>query len=126
MNIKVERSGFTVLEFIMVILLITIFAITAIPRFIDLRAKACEATNLANIKSLKTARDIYYAKTAMPAYSYLCTASGNPYRNVTVESPCYPASVQELESLLVFPPSWCRGSGGECYNPETGQVTMCQ
>ncbi|MBU1367353.1 MAG: prepilin-type N-terminal cleavage/methylation domain-containing protein [Candidatus Omnitrophica bacterium] len=120
-----DKKGFTLLEVIIIILIIAIIAVAVIPKFIDLRENAREAANQGNIAGLRSAVGIYYAKTALSSYSHLCTAEGNPYRNVTVSSPCFPASVEELEQQLVSLPQW-QGSGGECYDSETGKVTLCQ
>ena len=124
---KKDNPGFTLLETIMVIVILGIMAAMAFPKFIDFRNKAEEARAQANIGAMRAAVLIYYSKTALSQFQYLCTAAGNPYRGVTVPNPCYPASYQEIESLLTNPPQWSSGNtGGACYDASTGAVSSCQ
>lgn len=125
---KVSRA-FTIIELVIIIVIIGILAALAIPRFISFREMAINARAEGNIAALNSAIAIYYSKTALAENEYLCRAEGNPhnnYRNVTVSAPCYPASYEELESLLTSPPDWGSGTGGACYNSATGDVSSCQ
>ena len=126
MSIK-NRRAFTFLEVIMIIILLGILAAIVIPRFIDFRSNAEDARAQGTIGSIRSAVLAYYSKTALPQFQSLCTSAGNPYRRTNVANPCYPASYQEVESLLSNTPNWgSDGAGGACYNDVTGQVTACQ
>jgi prepilin-type N-terminal cleavage/methylation domain-containing protein len=127
LTMKKNDTGFTLLETVMVVVILGIMAAMAFPKFIDLRTKAEEARSQANIGAMRAAILIYYSKTALPQFQYLCTSGGNSYRSVTVPNPCYPASYQEIESLLTNPPQWSSGvTGGACYDASTGAVSSCQ
>lgn len=124
---KKDNPGFTLIEMVMVLVILGIIAAMAIPKFIDLRNKAEEARAQANIGAMRAAILIYYSKTALPPFQYLCDSAHNPYRGVTVPNPCYPASYQEIESLLTNPPQWSTGgTGGACYDASTGALSSCQ
>ncbi|MDD4908261.1 MAG: prepilin-type N-terminal cleavage/methylation domain-containing protein [Candidatus Omnitrophica bacterium] len=125
--IKKDRLGFTLLETVMVIVILGIMGALAIPKFVDLRIKAEEARAQANIGAMRAAILIYYSKTAMPQFQYLCNSAANSYRSVTVANPCFPASNEEIESLLTNSPNWGEGgSGGACYDASSGQISSCQ
>lgn len=121
------RRAFTFLEVIMIILLLGILAVIVIPAFINFRSNAEDARAQGTIGSIRSAALAYYSKTALPQFQSLCTAAGNPYRHTNVANPCYPASYQEVETLLSNTPNWGdNGTGGSCYDASTGQVTACQ
>jgi len=117
--------GFTVIEIVLVIAITGVLAVMALPKFMDMSDDADNARADGNIGALRGAADIYYSKTVLSDYAYLCTASGNPFRTVTVPKPCYPANIEELESLLSYPLDWGDGGGGECYDSATGIVGPC-
>jgi type II secretory pathway pseudopilin PulG len=122
-----DRRAFTFIEMVMIIVTLGIMAALVIPKFIDLRNKAEEARAEANIGAMRAAVLAYYSKTALPKFQSLCTSAGNSYRRINVPNPCYPASYQEIESLLASPPNWgSDNTGGACYNSSTGQVSSCQ
>jgi len=123
---RIKSDGFTLIEIIMVMVIIGILAALVIPRFIDLRDAARNAKNEANLGALRSAALAYYTKTSLDQYEYLCTAGTNPYRTVTVPSPCYPATYQELESQLMQSLDWAGGTGGTCYDSGSGMVSSCQ
>ncbi|MCP4652771.1 MAG: prepilin-type N-terminal cleavage/methylation domain-containing protein [Candidatus Omnitrophica bacterium] len=118
------RKGFTIMEIIMVMVILGILATIAIPRFINMRREAQNAAADANLGALRSAASIYYSTTAIEDYNYLCTAAANSYRDVDVEAPCFPADIDELESLLTSPPEW-NGATGQCYDSETGAIVAC-
>jgi len=119
-------KSFTLVEIIMVIVIIGIIVLLAMPKFINLRTQACNATNEGTISALRSAANIYYAKSAI--YTCLCLASTTPGscneygREEDVEAPCYPANIEELEAQLASPPVWCGDVEGILYDSTTGEI----
>ncbi len=59
------KKGFTLIELVMVIVIISILAAIAIPKFIDLQANAKQAACDGNVATIRSAIAAYYAKTAV-------------------------------------------------------------
>ncbi|MDP8215708.1 MAG: type II secretion system protein [Candidatus Kaelpia imicola] len=59
------KHGFTLIELVMVIVVISILAAIAVPKFIDLQANAKQAACDGNIATVRSAIAAYYAKTAV-------------------------------------------------------------
>ena len=58
------KKGFTLIELVMVIVIISILAAIAIPKFIDLRNNAKQAACDGNLATIRSALAAYYAKVA--------------------------------------------------------------
>jgi len=63
MNVKRKHSGFTVIELILSIVIISIIAAVAIPRFTESKASAIAAADLQNIAVIQKQVELYHANT---------------------------------------------------------------
>ena len=59
------KRGFTLIELVMVIVVISILAAIAIPKFIDLQKSARQAACDGTVATIRSALAAYYAKTAI-------------------------------------------------------------
>jgi len=59
------KRGFTLIELVMVIVVISILAAIAVPKFIDLQANAREAACDGTVATIRSALAAYYAQTAI-------------------------------------------------------------
>ena len=59
------KKGFTLIELVMVIVIISILAAIAIPKFIDLQTNAKKAADDGSAATIRSAIAAYYAKTAV-------------------------------------------------------------
>jgi prepilin-type N-terminal cleavage/methylation domain-containing protein len=78
-----RSSGFTLVELIVVVAIISLLAVTLIPRVGGLTDRAKVAKVLAVYDSLKMACDLHYADTSRYAYELLPTYSGASYHQLS-------------------------------------------
>jgi len=103
------KHGFTLIELVMVIVVISILAAIAVPKFIDLQSNAKQAACDGNVATIRSAVAAYYAKTAVAgdaAFPALLTT---------------PTFVHNYFAAQVSPA--CPYTDAYVYNADTGVVT---
>ena len=67
---KTSQKGFTMIELIMVIVILGILSAVAIPRYIDLKSAATDASARAILGSLRSANAMLYAQYIIKSTTY--------------------------------------------------------
>lgn len=120
-----RRTGFTLIELVVVIVIIAILAAVAVPKFNDRTTGAREAANLQSLSTLRGAVDLYRADTgAYPAslstdiLSYL----KGPFPQV--KSGGASSAAIKLVASSPMTPADADGAGGWIYNSTSGEVRL--
>lgn len=103
-----NRKGFTLIELVMVIVIIGILAAIAIPRFMDLRKEARQASCMATGGAIRGALSSFYASTAL--------------RTATPRFPAAIASLNAYMQTSIANPT--SGSWDNAYNSSTGVLNV--
>ena len=101
-----DQRGFTLIEIIMVIVLLGIIAAIAIPKYIDLRTEAADATASGIVGAIVSSASIGYA-------DLVTHNSGTTFPNFTVLNTDY-LQAQNI-TLISVPPYWTAAIGGQNY-----------
>ena len=109
-----KEKGFTMIELVMVIVIIGILAAIAIPRFMDLRASAREATCQQSGGALRAAISNYYAST-------IIGSPGNPTRWPTA---CTRADIRRYVQSWPAGPTSSSGNWDAHYTAGTGVLSV--
>lgn len=104
-----NKKGFTLIELVMVIVIIGILAAIAIPRFMDLRKEARQASCMATGGAIRGALSSFYASTAL--------------RTAT---PHFPAAIASLTSYLQTgtPDAPTSGTWENAYTASSGVLNV--
>lgn len=105
LNIRDQR-GFTLIEIIMVIVLLGIIAAIAIPKYVDLKSEAANATADGVVGAIIASAAIGYADRVV-------NESGT-YPNITALDSTY-LSVQQVTLTIASPTQWTSTIGGTLY-----------
>ena len=105
LNIRDQR-GFTLIEIIMVIVLLGIIAAIAIPKYVDLKSDAADASADGIVGAIIASAAIGYADRVV-------NESGT-YPNITALDTTY-LSVQQVTLTLASPTQWTSTIGGTLY-----------
>ena len=115
-----DERGFTLIEIIMVIVLLGIIAAIAIPKYIDLRTEAADATAGGIVGAIVSSASIGYA-------DIVTTQAGTTFPDITALDTTY-LQAQNI-TMISVPASnyWTALIGGDTYyftyTPGTGNAT---
>ncbi len=101
-----DQRGFTLIEIIMVIVLLGIIAAIAIPKYVDLKSDAADATADGIVGAIVASAAIGYADRVV-------NATGT-YPNITTLDTSY-LSVQQVTLTLASGTQWTSTIGGTLY-----------
>jgi len=79
-----KQSGFTLMEILIVVVILSILAVAVVPQFLDAPDKARQARALADVKNIETALSMYkldnfqYPSTSQGLQALVQKPSGNP------------------------------------------------
>ncbi len=82
--IRLAQSGFTLMEILIVVVILSILAVAVVPQFLDAPDKARQARTLADVKNIETALSMYkldnfqYPSTSQGLQALVQKPSGNP------------------------------------------------
>lgn len=120
-----NKRGFTLIELVMIIVVLGILAAVAIPRYIDLTAKAKEAACKGALGALRSGIAIWYANSAVtsssaawPTSTELTTTTDGVMAGGTIPANPY----NNLTAVTTAASGTVAGSFGWVYNTATGAI----
>lgn len=120
-----RKSGFTLIELVVVIVIIAILAAVAVPKFNDRTASAREAANLQSLSTLRSAVELYNADNA----GYPATLATDilpylkgPFPGVNITGTPNPGVVVVTSDPMTT--TDVTSAGGWLYNTTSGEVRI--
>jgi len=121
-----RHVAFTLVELVMIMVVIGLLAAIIVPRYATQRENAKKAVTQANLETLRTAINLYYAKNGSypdgPTFNTLMTTGTNPY---LAEIPPDGFSLANSPSAIIVsssPTCPCGSDGGWCYDAIGGKI----
>jgi len=117
MNSKLDKSsGFTLIEIIIVIVVIGILAVTAIPKFLELRSQAEQAAVSTMVSSLESAMAIYSSRQYVNGANM---SIHNPFNDLSNVPENYKGENDPVNITNTPPGTWSYRASGNwiMYNP---------
>jgi MSHA pilin protein MshA len=111
-----DQRGFTLIEIIMVIVLLGIIAAIAIPKYIDLRTEAADATASGIVGAIVSSASIGYA-------DLVTHGSGTTFPNITALDTTYLKAQNVTMNLDAPNHKWTALIGGTTYTFDYDQAT---
>lgn len=101
---RTDRSGFTLVEIMVVVVIIGMLAALAVNQFSKIRMRSQDAAVLNNVRQLASASTQYFLENGMSVASLtdLITAPNNAVKNLqTLASETYPLHYTQNEAIIV-------------------------
>ncbi len=115
-----DQRGFTLIEIIMVIVLLGIIAAIAIPKYIDLRTEAADATAKGIVGAIVSSAAIGYA-------DLVTHNTSSTFPNITILNSSYLQAQNITMNADLSDDHWTAAIGGQnyafTYTPGTGNAT---
>ncbi len=128
---KAKKSGFTLVELVIVIVVLGILSAVAIPRFFDFSGDANEAAAMGSLGGVRSAIGNFYAHSATPSgggvatYPTLAelTTPGTVMAQTIPDNPYSTSAVKNavVAGTTAGTPVTAGTTGGWCYNAATGE-----
>jgi len=123
---SVATLGFTLVELVMIMVVIGLLAAIVVPRYATQRENAKKAVTQANLETLRTAINLYYAKNGFypdgAMFVSLMTSGTNPYLEEIPPDGFSPANSPTKNVVSPMAACPCGMDGGWCYDMATGRI----
>jgi len=118
---KISKSGFTIVELLIVVVVIAILAAISIVAYSSIQQRARDSQRMSDIKTLAKALELYHADHGVyPLTTGWCTQISNPSRN-SGYSATFQAAIAEYLPYIPFDPLYAVTNQDYMYRNVDGQ-----